>query len=329
VARKKEHAGHVNHERWMVSYADFVTLLFAFFVVMFATSQTDKAKVQQVSDSVNEALSKGGVAAAVHEILGGTVDERGKGNAQMKGPGGSNASKVPNPTKVAELLPSMHYLTKELEQDIRDGKIELHIEPRGLVISLRQATFFPSGGEAMDPATYSSIEKIAGTIRDLPNPVRLEGHTDSVPIHTTRFRSNWELSAARAITMMDLLADQYGIPQARMAIGGYGDSSPIETNDTAEGRAHNRRVDIVILSQKALMSEPVSASAANSAGETTKPGSPAPAPPPAASTAAPAPPPAHPAASAAPSAAHSAAHSGAPLAAHSAAPLAAPSAAKK
>lgn len=291
MARKKEHAAHANHERWLVSYADFITLLFAFFVVMFATSQTDKSKVQQVSDSVNEALAKGGVAAAVHEILGGTVDERGKGNAQMKGPGGSNASKAPN-QKVAELPPSMHYLTKELENDIRDGKIELHIEPRGLVISLRQATFFPSGGEAMDPATYPSIEKIAGTIRDLPNPVRLEGHTDSVPIHTARFRSNWELSAARAITMMDLLADQFGIPQTRMAIGGYGDTSPIESNDTAEGRAHNRRVDIVILSQKALMSEPVQASAAKPAGETGKPGS-----------AAPAPPPAHPAASGAPQAA--------------------------
>ena len=129
-------------------------------------------------------------------------------------------------------------------------------------------------------------------MRDLPNPVRLEGHTDSVPIHTARFRSNWELSAARAIAMMDLLADQFGIPQTRMAIGGYGDTSPIESNDTAEGRAHNRRVDIVILSQKALMSEPVQASAAKPAGETGKPGS-----------AAPAPPPAHPAASGAPQAA--------------------------
>ncbi|MGA2198123.1 MAG: flagellar motor protein MotB [Bryobacteraceae bacterium] len=82
MARKRQHPEHENHDRWLVSYADFITLMFAFFVVMFATSQTDKARAQQVSDSVKQALDKGGVAAAVHEILGGTVDEKGKGNAQ-------------------------------------------------------------------------------------------------------------------------------------------------------------------------------------------------------------------------------------------------------
>ena len=96
MARKKHAAAHENHERWLVSYADFITLLFAFFVVMFASSQTDKSKAQQVSDSVKDALEKGGVSAAVHEILGGTVDERGKGNAMMKGPGGSEPRPKPS-----------------------------------------------------------------------------------------------------------------------------------------------------------------------------------------------------------------------------------------
>src|SRR6266849_3512632 len=94
MARAKKHAEHANHERWLVSYADFITLLFAFFVVMFATSQTDKAKAKQVSDSVREALENGGVSAAVHEIMGGTVDEKGKGNAQLKGPGGTEKTKT-------------------------------------------------------------------------------------------------------------------------------------------------------------------------------------------------------------------------------------------
>src|SRR3954468_1119805 len=106
--RKKAHPAHENHERWLVSYADFITLLFAFFVVMFASSQTDKAKAQAVSDSVAKALDKGGINAAVHEILGGTVDQKGKGNAQMKGPGGSEP-KNRRPEE-AELLPSMRYL---------------------------------------------------------------------------------------------------------------------------------------------------------------------------------------------------------------------------
>ena len=230
-----------------------MTLLFAFFVVMFASSQTDKSRAQQVSDSVNEALSKGGVASAVHEILGGTVDDKGKGNAQMKGPGGSEKSTA---ARNVELMPSMQLLTKTLEEEIRQGKIDMHMEPRGLVISLREASFFPSGGDTIDPAAFGSVDKIAAMLHELPNPVRLEGHTDSQPIHTSRFRSNWELSAARAIAMMQTLSTRCNVTADRMAIAGYGETVPIDSNDTADGRARNRRVDIVVLSLKAQLSEP-------------------------------------------------------------------------
>ncbi len=253
MARKRHHQAHENHERWLVSYADFITLLFAFFVVMFASSQTDKAKAKQIADSVKEALDKGGVSAAVHEILGGTVDDKGKGNAQMKGPGGSVPKNEPPPVAVEELIPSMKYLSKELEEDIKSGKVDVHLEPRGLVISLRQAAFFPSGGDAIDPARYSSLDKIGKTIHQLPNSVRLEGHTDSVPIHTDRFRSNWELSAARSIAMLELLSTRYDIPRSRLAIAGYADTMPVDSNQTEAGRAHNRRVDIVIMNQRVLM----------------------------------------------------------------------------
>jgi len=263
LARKKHAAEHENHERWLVSYADFITLLFAFFVVMFASSQTDKSKAQQVSDSVRDALEKGGVTAAVHEILGGTVDERGKGNAMMKGPGGSEPKAMQS--TLAELLPSLQYLTQALNKEIREGKIELHLEPRGLVVSLRQGAFFPSGEDTIDPATMGSIDKIAETIRKLPNSVRLEGHTDSIPIHTARFRSNWELSAARSIAMLELLSSRYDIPRERMAIAGYADTAPKDSNDTEEGRAHNRRVDVVILNQRILVSNPAAAEPATSA----------------------------------------------------------------
>jgi len=275
VARKRRHPEHENHERWLVSYADFMTLLFAFFVVMFATSQTDKARAQQVSDSVKDALDKGGVAAAVHEILGGTVDEKGKGNAQMKGAGGSQPQNVKPQTAIAELLPSMQYLSKSLEAEIHQGKIEMHLEPRGLVVSLRQATFFPSGADTVDPNTYSSVGKIAQIIHDLPNSVRLEGHTDAVPIHTARFRSNWELSAARAIAMMELFSGRFEIPPQRMAIAGYADTAPLDSNDTPEGRAHNRRVDIVILNQRVLVNEPPGSGSGKAREDTASPAKPA------------------------------------------------------
>jgi len=253
LARKKQHAAHANHERWLVSYADFITLLFAFFVVMFASSQTDKAKARMVGDAVKEALEKGGVRAVVHEVLGGTIDEKGKGNAMLRGPGGTEPKDIhlppPTPT-VGELLPSLNYLSKALEAEIKDGKIELQLEPRGLVLHMRQAAFFPSGDDSIDPKTYAAIDKIGETIRNLPNAVRLEGHTDSVPIHTARFHSNWELSAARSISMLDLLASRCSIARERMAIAGYADTMPVASNDTDEGRARNRRVDIVVLNQQ-------------------------------------------------------------------------------
>jgi len=248
MARKKAAPEHANHERWLVSYADFITLLFAFFVVMFASSQTDKVRAQMVSNSVKQALAKGGVAAAVRELLGGTVNNKGQGNAEMHGPGG--AEKQKGKINRAELMPSMVYLSQALAAEIQQGEIEVHLEPRGLVLSLRQAAFFPSGGDAIDPRTFPALDKIGATIRGLPNNVRLEGHTDSVPIHTARFRNNWDLSAARAIAMMELLAKRSRISEHRMAIAGYADTLPVDTNKTEKGRAHNRRVDIVILTQE-------------------------------------------------------------------------------
>lgn len=258
MARKAHHPAHQNHERWLVSYADFITLLFAFFVVMFASSQTDKGRAQQVSDSVKGALENGGVTAAVHEILGGTVDDRGKGNAMMRGPGGTQTSPAEHVVP-AELIPSMKFLTKALEAELKDGKVEIRLQQRGLVVSLRQAAFFPSGEDSIEPKTYPSLEKIAETIRKLPNSVRLEGHTDSVPIHTSRFRSNWELSAARGIAMLELLNTRFAIPRDHLAIAGYADTAPRDDNGTEQGRAHNRRVDIVILNQQGVVAEPEAA----------------------------------------------------------------------
>lgn len=265
MPRKKKHAEHENHERWLISYADFITLLFAFFVVMFASSQTDKHKAQQISDSVKQAMENGSAKALVHEILGGTVDNTGKGSAMMKGPGGSQKITTPRqeipPDKVAvtELMPSMEYLSKSLAQEIKDHKVDLKLESRGLVVSLRQAAFFPSGGdEIAGPGTSESMKKIAEVVKGLSNQIVLEGHTDSVPIHNDRFHSNMELSAARAVAILNLLTGKYGIPLSRFHIAGYGDTVPIDSNETAEGRAHNRRVDLVIQSAAVVVKTDVS-----------------------------------------------------------------------
>src|SRR5580700_10076861 len=256
MARKKPQPEHENHERWLVSYADFITLLFAFFVVMFASSQTDKAKVKQISEAVANALEHGtsmGVPPAVAKILGGTVDDKGQGNAQMKGPGGAQrAAKEAPPEDIVELGPSMKVLSTELESEIKSGKVEINLEPRGLVVSLKQTAFFPSGADVIDPSTYPIMEKLVNALKGISNPLRIEGHTDSMPIHSPRFRSNWELSAARSIAMMELLSKRFSVDEKRMAIVGFADTEPEAPNDTPEGRAKNRRVDIVILNQYAV-----------------------------------------------------------------------------
>jgi chemotaxis protein MotB len=261
VSRKKKHPEHENHERWLVSYADFMTLLFAFFVVMFASANQDKAKAKAISEAVENALKDGHAAAKIAAVLGGTVDDRGQGNAMRKGPGGAQKSAVEPPPApppvVAELLPSLEFLNQELQQEIRAGRLKLSLEPRGLVVTLPQATYFPSGQDAIDPATFATLDKVAQVILKLPNPIRVEGHTDAMPIHNARFRSNWELSAARSIAMLELLTTRFKIPRDRLAVAGYAENVPVAPNETEEGRARNRRVDLVILNKMGLLREPI------------------------------------------------------------------------
>jgi chemotaxis protein MotB len=145
---------------------------------------------------------------------------------------------------MAELLPSQMFLTQALDSEIKSGKVQVHMEARGLVISLRESALFSTGEDAIAAGAHSTIEKIARSVGRLPNPVRLEGHTDAIPIHNSRFRSNWELSAARSIAMLELLATDFEVP-----------------------RAHNRRVDVVILNEKGLVAEPRGADRARAQDE--------------------------------------------------------------
>lgn len=257
MARRKKVPEPENHERWLVSYADFITLLFAFFVVMFATSQADKGKAQQVSDSVKRALEGEKMSSVVAAILGGTVTDKGQGNAQMKGPGGARAQTddVKN-QKLAELLPSLKYLSEALKKEIDAGQIQISMQARGLVVSFNQAALFPPGGDVISLDAYDGLEKVATALSKMPNPVRLEGHTDSTPINTPRFHSNWELSSARSIAIMELLSTKYGIDRSRLSIAGYADTAPVASNETEEGRARNRRADIVILNEQGVIAEP-------------------------------------------------------------------------
>lgn len=257
MARKKPPPEHVNHERWLVSYADFITLLFAFFVVMFASSQADKGKAQQVSDSVKKALEGESMASVIASVLGGTVSDKGVGSAQMRGPGGAErATEAKREEKLAELLPSLKVLSEELKTEIEAGRIQVDMQARGLVVSFRQAALFPSGGDEVSAEAFQSLTKVAAAMIHIPNPVRLEGHTDSLPINTARFHSNWNLSAARSIALLKLLSERFEVPAGRLSVAGYADNAPVASNDTDDGRARNRRVDMVILNEQGVLREP-------------------------------------------------------------------------
>ena len=259
--RRKKYPAPENHDRWLVSYADFITLLFAFFVVMFASSQADKGRAQQVSDAVKRALDGAHMPSAIAAILGGSPDRTGQGSAQLRGPGGTLKSQQPREDdasrNLAELLPSLQVLTSELETEIGAGEIQITMESRGLVVSFQQAALFPSGEDVIAGEAYASLGKVALAIGKIPNPVRLEGHTDSLPINTPRFRSNWELSAARAIALLEILTTRFGLPPTRFSVAGYAQTAPAAANDTEDGRRRNRRVDIVVLNEQGAQGEPL------------------------------------------------------------------------
>lgn len=266
MARRAKHQEHANHERWLVSYADFITLLFAFFVVMFATSHADKDKQKVVSAAVKEAINEGTFVTVIAGFLGKSKDNQSVHLREAK-PYAGSPTESKNPEKpdqktsaakaaVVELLPTLQTLAGDLQEEIDSGKVYVSLEPRGLVVSLKEAAFFPAASDAINPEAYKTIGKVADTIRKLKNPVRLEGHTDAVPIQSARFPSNWALSAARSIAMLELLEKKFGIDRAQMAVAGYADTVPIADNATPDGRAKNRRVDIIVLNRYGLASEP-------------------------------------------------------------------------
>jgi chemotaxis protein MotB len=149
------------------------------------------------------------------------------------------------------LLEPYRRLREALKDEIGSGAIRLQLESRGLVITLAENAFFPSGDDIIYPRAYPSIEHVARIIAGLPNAIRLEGHTDAVPIHTARFNNNWELSTARSIAVLQVLENKYGLNANRFAVAGYAQNLPVASNDTEEGRLRNRRVEIVVLGRQA------------------------------------------------------------------------------
>jgi chemotaxis protein MotB len=161
--------------------------------------------------------------------------------------------------RAAAAMPSLtksRPVPQQTEQRLQQQGLDLHREPRGLVISVPQAVLFASGNDRISPGAYPMVSQIAAVLRDVNNKVALVGHADAIPIHNQRFKSNWELSAARSLNLLALLASDYGIEESRLSIQSYGSYSPKSSNDTEAGRAENRRVEILILNEPVVEADP-------------------------------------------------------------------------
>ena len=258
MRRRKRHAEPANHERWLVSYADFITLLFAFFVVLFSTSQVDEQKVGKLALAIQVAFQELGifpvsstqVPLAFNDPMPFAqvqlVENIGRTTTlgRLSSMTGGALSGAPFDVAPSELRSE---LEEALAQEIRDNVVKLKARREGLVVSLREIGFFNSGSATVKRESEPAVARIAAVLAPRANQLRIEGHTDNVPIRTVRFASNWELSTARATEMVKLFVTRYGFTPERLSAAGYAEFHPVAGNNTAESRGLNRRVDIVVL----------------------------------------------------------------------------------
>ncbi len=274
--RKKKAAEHMNHERWMVSYADFVTLLFAFFTTMYAISTVDAQKMGRMvlsmrasfdgavfspgTDTLSLSKGEGAGSALSRDLVENIQTPKDKAIKEysVENLKELKTNFVPNALPQGEEL-AMGKLRQDVETMVKQkgisNKVHTRKETRGLVISL-DGSFFDSGSDHLRPEGYDVLKNIAPELLQMPNQVRIEGHTDNVPINTLRYPTNWELSCARATAVVSYLVQEFSFDPVKLIASGYGEYHPIDTNDTADGRAHNRRVDIVILNSGVSLAEP-------------------------------------------------------------------------
>jgi chemotaxis protein MotB len=267
MARRKKHEDHLNHEAWAIPYGDLITLLLAFFVVMYAISSVNEGKYRVLSDSMVAAFQ--GKPMTLEPVQVGEKEEHGPGgpaNSPLVGveaPPRTAISPIPVKTSMEALRQeelSQHQeraaqaLTKvadEVERAMDDlVKADMVVVRRKdfwIEVEIRTDILFPSASAQLQPRAVGVIEKLGETLAPFPNAIRVEGHTDNRPIKTLQFFSNWELSAARAGSVVRVLASK-GVDPLQLAVIGYGENRPVQTNTTVEGRNANRRVILVILS---------------------------------------------------------------------------------
>lgn len=272
VKKNKKHSEEEGGEAWLLPYSDLMTLLLAVFIVLFAVSQVDETKTEKMAESFRESMIVGG-GAGVFSGEGTSVipmipNQTGTGEGEQEGDGGT-ASEDAAQSEQTQSNVSQEELENFLGQyemgNLQDLQLKLdklfqgegmntaittHIDTRGLVISLNNTILFESGSAVIKTENEDTLFQLAAAINSLDNYIRIEGHTDNRPINTKTYPSNWELSTARAASVVRLFIDKCNVAPEKVVAVGYGEYKPIADNDTEEGRAKNRRIDIIILSEK-------------------------------------------------------------------------------
>ncbi len=241
--RRKAHAtSHENQERWLLTYADMITLLMTFFIVLYSMSKTDMAKFAQFSAAMERAFSV--------EVFSGSTPRMAEDSAGT----GATPSIVESLLTEPEFQPDASRIKARLQSAAgADGQapdVAVGATREGIVIRLSGSYLFESGRAELKPTALASLDTVADELRATPNDIRVEGHTDDIPVDSPRYPTNWELSVARAVAVTRYLTEEDGLPAQRIAAAGYGEFRPVAKNDSREHRAMNRRVEIRILASR-------------------------------------------------------------------------------
>lgn len=247
--KKKKPQGHSNAERYLLTYSDMITLLMMFFIIMYAASNVDAVKYKEITDSFKIAFSGGQTIVG----SGNSMDIKNKPNRSSTESNGQVQNDKTNEANQAEenrLKQVKQIIDNYIQQNNMNTSASTQIEERGLVISIQDTLFFDSGKADVKPEFQKRIVEIGKILNTIDNYIRIEGHTDNVPISNYKYMDNLDLSTARANAVLRVLQNQSNINPKRLASMGYGDQRPVADNNTDAGRARNRRVDIVVIDSK-------------------------------------------------------------------------------
>lgn len=254
MARKKFEEEHDNHERWLVSYADFITLLFAFFVVMYAISSVNTGKYRVLSDALGSAFGRAPILPPTRSQMEMAIGGQPRLFSNQKRENAVRKEKE-------QLTDIARDIQKALAPLVSQGKVHVTQSSRGINVEINASVLFATGEAKLTGDSGQALRAVAAVLKNDKHALQVEGYTDNVPISTPQFASNWELSAVRASSVVRLLIDS-GIDEGRLIAVGHGANDPVGPNDTLEGRSRNRRVEVMILSgaPDAVKEVPVTAS---------------------------------------------------------------------